>query len=713
MRGVVIFSFVLFLVLFGCSENPSEPDSVVGNITGIVTDANTGELVAGVTITTSPASSSYSTDANGQYTVPGLDPGSYTVTATKAGFAPKSTSVVVQAKETTNADIALSKLQPGLQLSVTNLNFGTSNSSLTFTITNSTGIGELQWVIEESATWMSVNPTTGSTTTDTDLITVTADRSGQGIGNYNSQISVSSNGGSLTLDVVMSVPNPDAPQLTVNRLSIDFGDEETAAIIEITNTGVGSLQWSITEGYAWLTVNPTNGSTTTEIDQVFFIVDRSTVSIGSYDGLVAITSQAGGNAGISVTMEVTSDAATPVTLSEPTDVTQTSASLAWSRSLLDNFDAYRLYRSSNPGVSDDTGTMVYEGFSQTDNTYIDASLQPGQTYYYKVYVYTIDAASAPSNEVSATTPSPLGNWSSVYSNDDVQHQYCVEMISENAGFVGGSISDYSSFIRYWNGSSMHTESLPDQSDYLSALYDLAFHDLTDGYAVIKGRSITANDSYALHYDGTSWVVDETVPSSYDDLYCVASSPNGEYWFGGNIGSDANAIIKRLRDGVVTSYELDSDAIIDIQVVSENSIYCLSSDAKLFRYDGFGWSLQYDFATYYSSMFVISESSIYVWAGATHDSMVYRYNGSVWEELLIMDYGTVNSVWANSDNDVWLGGYSLRISEGDEYSEFIHYDGSQWQLIQSPAGNEIEDIKFTGNVGWAVDKAGSFLRYSLP
>jgi len=74
-------------------------------LSGTVTDASTGNAIAGATV--SAGSGSAVTDAGGAYTISGLAPGTYTATATASGYASQSASVTLTTGSTTTQNFAL------------------------------------------------------------------------------------------------------------------------------------------------------------------------------------------------------------------------------------------------------------------------------------------------------------------------------------------------------------------------------------------------------------------------------------------------------------------------------------------------------------------------------------------------------------------------------------------------------------------------------
>jgi len=94
---------------------------------------------------------------------------------------------------------------PALALSWLQLDFGAVETSLAFTITNA-GTGTLTWTITDDQPWLSASPTSGSTTTGADEVTVTVDRTGLSAGSYSGTVTVTPGTGSAQdVTVQMSV----------------------------------------------------------------------------------------------------------------------------------------------------------------------------------------------------------------------------------------------------------------------------------------------------------------------------------------------------------------------------------------------------------------------------------------------------------------------------------------------------------------------------
>lgn len=88
-----------------------------------------------------------------------------------------------------------------------------------------------------------------------------------------------------------------------------------------------------------------------------------------------------------------------------------NSTLSWNQYQEQDFDSYKIYRSTNPGVSL-SSQLVKSIFDQYTTQHEDTDLAENTTYYYKVYVYNADGKSKPSNEIKVATaanlpPSPV------------------------------------------------------------------------------------------------------------------------------------------------------------------------------------------------------------------------------------------------------------------------------------------------------------------
>ncbi|MBU1065966.1 carboxypeptidase regulatory-like domain-containing protein, partial [bacterium] len=299
--GLVIVSILGFLFLNLTCEPPSEAETT-GTINGTILDAITFQPVSGAVITTIPISSTKTSDSEGTYQIEGVEPGTYSVQASKNGYITNSTTVKIIAGEETSADIQLSPQGVELSVSTTSLNFGIITTNLTLSITNS-GVGNLTWNIISTSNWITVYPTSGSTETETDVITVKVNRSGMDCGNHYETITIASNANSKTIEVLMTIPNPNEPQLSAYPFTLDFGTDKNEMNFNISNTGDSTVHWYLSTESDWISFNPDSGSTEKEVDVVKVNINRNGFEPGSYSGIITISSN-GGNQNISIVFTV-------------------------------------------------------------------------------------------------------------------------------------------------------------------------------------------------------------------------------------------------------------------------------------------------------------------------------------------------------------------------------------------------------------------------
>lgn len=92
-----------------------------------------------------------------------------------------------------------------------------------------------------------------------------------------------------------------------------------------------------------------------------------------------------------------------VTILGAVDSSRTSITLKWTASTENHFSAYRIYRSTTPGVSETPSKLVRELYNRDQTSYPDGSLTEGARYYYRIFVVNDLDETAGSNEVALHT----------------------------------------------------------------------------------------------------------------------------------------------------------------------------------------------------------------------------------------------------------------------------------------------------------------------
>ena len=289
MKRKNIFSITfLLMVLVGClisigSCTESERD-LYGSISGIVTDAETGGTVSGVSVAISPQGDTRTTGSDGTFSFIELAPTDYTLTFTKDGYITDTRVITVQAGIDSRADKAIMPIHPQLGVSKEALDFETETTSLTLDISN-TGNGVLKWEITENIGWLTCSATAGETEKEISSITITVSREGLKRGTYTEKLAITSNGGSAEIAVSMEVSGSD---LAITPDEIDLGETGTTAQLTLTNRGKGTLDYKAQVSNEWMSLSKTEGKVTTE-DYITLTVNRSALDAGEYSGQITFS----------------------------------------------------------------------------------------------------------------------------------------------------------------------------------------------------------------------------------------------------------------------------------------------------------------------------------------------------------------------------------------------------------------------------------------
>ena len=192
--------------------------------------------------------------------------------------------------------------QPALFVTPLAIDFSTGKTTATFRITN-TGGGTLSWTASEDLPWLSLtkestsadkqgNTISGDTTTGTQVITLTANRSALGPGISQGAVLVTSNGGDQQVSV--SISQPAIPMLQVSPESVDFGTDLSIATLTIGNGGLANLEWavSVPASASWLGASPRSGAVADfqGSDTVILTASRDGLAAGDYATTVTVTS---------------------------------------------------------------------------------------------------------------------------------------------------------------------------------------------------------------------------------------------------------------------------------------------------------------------------------------------------------------------------------------------------------------------------------------
>ena len=278
------------LMLGACAK---DEETFTGNILGKVTDSSTGEVLQGVTVTITPTGTSRTTGSDGYFEFRDLDPKQYEIQARKSGYTTNNKSVTVVTGRDVSGDIQLTPIaQDGkLELSVSSLNFGSQNSSLSFSIQNN-GNKKFNWNISglDKIDWLSVSPTTGTLAAGkSNAVTVTLKR--ERITEYKeATLIVNADNESLPLKITAEVESKTS-KISLSTNTLNFGTEYSSLTFDVKNIGnAGNVNWDITGiDVDWIKVSPIAGTTAMNKSSVVKVdLDRSKLTTGKHSTTIIV-----------------------------------------------------------------------------------------------------------------------------------------------------------------------------------------------------------------------------------------------------------------------------------------------------------------------------------------------------------------------------------------------------------------------------------------
>lgn len=202
-------------------------------------------------------------------------------------------------------------------------------------------------------------------------------------------------GGSAVVHVTYVPPENLSHQPEVLANSTPWGQAPTNQIVQIWNSGGGTMAYSLNDDAGWLSLSPTNGTSGGESDPIIVSYNTSGLSSHVYTATITITA----------TGAVNSPQTVPVTLTivPPQGPSGVGASdgqftnvvrITWDKAAWASH--YQVYRSSTP---DDYGTSV--SLWLTTNLFDYPETSPGISAYYRVRAATSSSGANPSEYSAA------------------------------------------------------------------------------------------------------------------------------------------------------------------------------------------------------------------------------------------------------------------------------------------------------------------------
>jgi hypothetical protein len=174
---------------------------------------------------------------------------------------------------------------------------GNDAPSQWFHVWNS-GTGTLEYALSDDVEWLSVEPASGSSTGEHDVVQVNYAVSTLPVGSYTGWVTISSadasNSPQKVKAPVVILPPPPPPGIarepSVVYGSAYAGGNSAGSYFHVWNAGTGTLNYALASDSTWFSVTPPSGSSTGEHDTAQISYAVAGLPVGSYTGWVTITS---------------------------------------------------------------------------------------------------------------------------------------------------------------------------------------------------------------------------------------------------------------------------------------------------------------------------------------------------------------------------------------------------------------------------------------
>lgn len=194
------------------------------------------------------------------------------------------------------------------------------------------GGSTLNWTMTSAAPWADLSPSSGALPPGAvTQVVVGVNRAGLTPGTYKAMLSLTSNGGSPTAELTVTVG--ESAGLDLDPSTLTFGLSSSQLPLWVVNNGYQTLQWTATPGASWQSLSSTTGQVPPRSRAPITVnVSRSGLSHGLHQAPIRFTSN-GGSAAINVSLNAAPSGSTPPPSSGPLEIQVSPVSLDFAETL--------------------------------------------------------------------------------------------------------------------------------------------------------------------------------------------------------------------------------------------------------------------------------------------------------------------------------------------------------------------------------------------
>jgi hypothetical protein len=307
------------------------------------------------------------------------------------------------------------------------------------------------------------------------------------------------------------------------------------------------------------------------------------------------------------------------------------------------------------------------------------------------------AAAAPSQLAQAVTRPPAAPASPNPSSTTNVLTGVSATSASNAWAVGyfhnNTTADTDTLALHWNGTTWKQAVAPSPGPVWNFLYAVSATSATNAWAVgyYVNKAGTADDTLALHWNGTTWkqVATPSPSSSSNHLYGVWASSASNAWAVGQYRNNTT--------GETDTLVLHWNGTAWKKAASANPSPGTQDANTLGGVAGTSASNIWAAGFYYTST-------------NTTKTLVLHWNGTAWKKVSSPSPATLTNnlygVAATSDTNAWAAGQYTNNTTGVDDTLALHWNGTAWKKVASPnagsLGNALSGVTATSaSNAWAA------------
>jgi photosystem II stability/assembly factor-like uncharacterized protein len=142
---------------------------------------------------------------------------------------------------------------------------------------------------------------------------------------------------------------------------------------------------------------------------------------------------------------------------------------------------------------------------------------------------------------------------------------------------------------------------------------------------------------------------------------------------------------------------------DVQFVSPSAAWAVGNAGTILRWDGDEWREVPSPDNYhYRALYMLDSNNGWAVGLKSDAGYIIRWDGEEWNTEAGGDVPPLYGIHMESAGEGWAAG---------AHGTLLHWDGSNWTVVESPIRRHIHGVSFVEGAGWAVG-AGPILGYGI-